>query len=196
MESWKNVKGYEGFYKVSNLGRVKRIESFRKNGGSGYIQPEKVLSPVSRGKSGYICVHLSKNGKSKNIDIHRLVAIAFLENLENKSQVNHKNGNKEDNTVENLEWVTPSENILHAIKILNVKRNTEGLKLGAKASIKKNLNITNGDINFDNYKQITAFIKSNKKYKNVKDKYIKTHIRGCCIGRQKTAYGYKWEYIN
>jgi len=193
-EIWKDVKDYIGYYKISNLGRIKRIKSFRKNGASGYFQKEKILKQTERSKNKYLCVHLSMNGKAKVLNIHRLIAEAWLPNPENKPQINHKNGIKDDNKIENLEWCTASENMQHAIKVLNFKPNTDGLKLGAPASIKKNLNISNGFNTFNTYKEIINFIKTNPKYKNTNEKNIKTHVRSCCLNNQKTAYGYTWEY--
>ena len=185
MEVWKDILGYEGLYEVSNYGRVKSFKRFKEG---------KILKTTCRGKTGYYCVNLSKKGESKVINVHRLVAIAFLKKDKKNYQVNHKNGIKSDNRVKNLEWVSASYNIKHAQKILGVKHNKEGLKLGAEASIKRNLNITNGICIFQNYKDIVDFIKKNDKYKNVKERYIKTHVRSCCLEKQKTAYGYEWKY--
>ena len=106
IEIWKDIIGYEGIYQVSNLGNVKSFHNSKINNGF-------VLKP-SKSKKGYLIVYLSKNSIMKSIKIHRLVAIAFIENKSNKPQVNHINGNKTDNNVNNLEWVTNSENMLHA----------------------------------------------------------------------------------
>lgn len=103
IEIWKDVLGYEGFYKVSNLGNVL---SSRRN---------KLLAK-NKNKYGYLDVHLSVKGKPIRRLIHRLVAIAFIKNPENKPEINHKNGKKEDNWSENLEWATPSENKIHGFK--------------------------------------------------------------------------------
>lgn len=100
MEKWLSVKGYEGLYEVSNQGNIRRV------GG-------KVLSPKP-GKLGYKVVSLTMNGYFKKYLIHRLVADAFIPNPQDKPYVNHKDGNKSNNCVENLEWVTPSENIKHS----------------------------------------------------------------------------------
>lgn len=112
VEIWKDIKGYEGLYQVSNLGRVKslsRVTSQNK------ILPEIILKPQIHGR-GYFAVGLYKNGKITNNYIHRLVASTFIINQNNSLQVNHIDGDKSNNYVENLEWVSNSDNNLHAIK--------------------------------------------------------------------------------
>jgi hypothetical protein len=103
MEQWKDVKGYEGIYQVSNEGRVKSI---------GYSK-ERILKPINL--NGYLIVNLYKDKINKQYYIHRLVCLNFLDNPENKKEVNHINGLKTNNRLENLEWVTPKENTIHAV---------------------------------------------------------------------------------
>lgn len=107
-EIWKDVVGYEGLYQVSNLGRVKTLP---KRGHKSCI-----MKPSLK-KDGYIRIHLSKNAISKTLYVHRIVAEAFLPRCNNKYEVNHINGIKTDNSVDNLEWVTRSRNQLHAIEM-------------------------------------------------------------------------------
>lgn len=107
-EIWKDVTGYEGLYQVSNLGRVKAMP---KRG-----HKEKIMKPSLK-KDGYNRILLSKKGKYKTLYVHRLVAEAFLSHTESKCEVNHINGIKTDNYVYNLEWVTKSQNQLHAIEM-------------------------------------------------------------------------------
>lgn len=107
-EVWKDVVGYEGYYKVSNLGNVKRII---KNG----VAAERLLSPSTY--SGYPRVCLCVDGRQNNYLVHRLVAIAFLGKPESNKEVNHINGIKGDSRLENLEWVTSRENHIHAVKM-------------------------------------------------------------------------------
>lgn len=111
---WKAIPSYEGYYEVSNTGLVRSLDRYVKiNNKSPRFQKGKELSQ-SNHKDGYKCVLLSLNGKQKLCTVHRLVAIAFLQQSPEKIEVNHKNGIKDDNNVNNLEWVTPSENMKHA----------------------------------------------------------------------------------
>lgn len=119
-EIWKDIPGYEGYYQVSNQGVVKALERTYKqfNGLTGNynyrVYPEKIMF-VEEDKDGYLKTRLSKDGKQKKFFVHRLVAMTFIPNQENKPEVNHKDGIKKNNGSENLEWVTTSENQRHAI---------------------------------------------------------------------------------
>lgn len=105
-EIWKSIKGYRGKYKVSNKGRVARITKTKNL---------RCLKGQLNSK-GYLRVNLIKNHKPRSFKIHRLVGLAFIPNPLNKPQINHKDGNKLNNCVDNLEWVTNEENYEHAIK--------------------------------------------------------------------------------
>ena len=109
-EQWRDVVGYEGIYKISDFGRVKRIKAYR----STYVG--KILSPVLN-CNGYGGVLLYENGKQKHWQCHRLVAIAFLGEPPQGKEVNHIDGNKTNNYLSNLEYVTKSENINHAYRL-------------------------------------------------------------------------------
>jgi hypothetical protein len=122
-EVWKDIAGYEGKYKISSLGRVRSLSRYRKSRGDLLaLIKEKVLKPVDY--FGYQKVTLRHNNESQNYRIHRLVATAFIPNVKNKPFINHKDGNKKNNSVDNLEWVTNQENISHAVK--NGRHNLKG----------------------------------------------------------------------
>ena len=113
-EIFKDIKGYEGLYQVSNLGNVKSLPK-----GDGNGNKERILKFDNSNKTNtttYLRVTLSGNGKTKRFSVHRLVAEAFIPNPDNKPHVNHIDNNGENNTVANLEWCTHSENMVHAQK--------------------------------------------------------------------------------
>lgn len=109
-EKWRDIAGYEGLYQISNLGRVKSLNYARQHKSS--IKSLQVKS------NGYVKVDLKHNGKLSSMNVHRLVAKAFIPNPGNKSDVNHIDGNKENNRLDNLEWATRSENMYHCKKVL------------------------------------------------------------------------------
>lgn len=106
-EIWKDIIGYEGLYQVSNLGNIKSL------GNGGTHKTERILSQKIT-RFGYKTVILHKNGVRKDCRVHRLVAYAFLPNDDDTLVVNHKDGDKCNNRVENLEWCTQSDNVIHA----------------------------------------------------------------------------------
>lgn len=112
-EIWKDIKDYEGLYQISNYGNVKSLPKERHNRRGVYIQKEKLLS-LTNTSTGYKKVELVKDGKRKGFKVHRLVAQAFIPNPDEKPQVNHIDGDKTNNYVDNLEWATASENSIHA----------------------------------------------------------------------------------
>jgi hypothetical protein len=124
IEIWKDIPGYEGLYQVSNLGRVKSLPKWTKTkGGALQLRKEKYLNSYIS-STGYYRVHLSKDGISKQKTIHTIMSICFIPNTENKPCINHKNGIKTDNSIENLEWVTIRENTIHAYEngLINVSK--------------------------------------------------------------------------
>ena len=115
-EIWTPIIGYDNKFMVSNLGRVKSVARDVNNHTGIIHKPERILSTRQDNK-GYVRVYLTKGQKTKYIPVHRLVAIAFIDNPMNKPQVNHIDGDKTNNNVSNLEWVTNSENVRHAYKM-------------------------------------------------------------------------------
>lgn len=166
---WKDVEGYEGKYRVSNMGEVMSIIK----------NPHLMTRSLS--SSGYLIVTLSNNGAVYHANVHSLVATAFVENKDRKPWVNHIDGNKLNNRADNLEWVTPRENHDHAVK------------MGLKSSHPTGEPWSFAVLQFD---KDGNFIKEWKS-KAEAAKYYSCHpdsIRNCIRGRIKTCKGYVWKY--
>lgn len=168
VEIWKDIKNYEGLYQVSNLGRIKSLGNKINHKNSIYLKKRP-------NKYGYEYVILQNNKKKKSKTVHRLVAEAFISNLENKKQVNHIDGNKLNNNVDNLEWSTPSENIKHSFRT--------GLKKPTRKQVYQ----------YDLNNNLIAIYNSTKEA-GEKSGILKGSIAKCCRKELKTSGGYKWEY--
>lgn len=169
IEEWRDIKGYEGLYQVSNLGRIKALAKIDTG---GKCWPEKILSPIKQ-HSGYYHVGLWWGGQCKQSRVHRLVAEAFIPNPDGKGQVNHLNEDKSDNRARNLEWATARENTNYGQCIAKRKRGR------MKAVVR-------GDGKY--YESITEALK------DLGASLRDGHISQCCKGKQHTAYGYCWRY--
>lgn len=130
MELWKSIEGYEGFYEVSSYGRVKSLKRSMIGKKLNKRFNDKIISQALSKKNSYYHVLLHKLGTRKNMLVHRLVALAFIEKPFKDVEVNHKDGNKLNNNVNNLEWVTKSENNIHARR-LNLVDQAIGERNGA-----------------------------------------------------------------
>lgn len=180
-ELWKPINGYEDRYHVSNLGRVKSIKRISEQ---DHLLPERILRPGNL--RGYHRVLLLKNGHRKNVQVHRLVAKAFIPNPKNKPQVNHINGVKNDNRVDNLEWVTASENKQHAFDTGLEKPQWSGV-CGKDNPLSRQViqvNLSTGYQNkFDGINEASRIIGIDC-----------GSIVHCLKGRRKSAGGFKWMY--
>lgn len=143
-EVWRDIKGYEGLYQISNLGRVRGLDRYSNNYSNyltGKTNKRKIYGRILTNKKGkYLFVMLSKNGRYKTKSIHRLIAEAFIENPNNYNCVNHIDGNKYNNSINNLEWCTTSENNTHAYRNGLNKRNKEVLQYDKKGKLIKKWN--------------------------------------------------------
>ena len=165
-EVWKDIEGYEGLYQISNFGRVK-----------SFVKSRPKIKSLSNDKDGYLLCVLNKLNKKRTFKVHRLVAMSFIPNPENKSQVNHKDGNKHNNIVDNLEWVTPVENMYHA--------RINGLRSSMYHGVSQYDLSGNLIQNFNSVTEAAGFIGGSR-----------SCIVHCCNGRQLTAYGYAWKYLD
>ena len=168
-EIWKDKKDYEEHYQVSNCGRVKSIK----------FGKERILKPVPN-SFGYLFVNLCKDGKVKAFTVHRLVAEAFLDNPNNLSQVNHKDENKLNNSVENLEWCDAKYNVNYGTAIERRSKTR-----------------TNGIFSKKVY-QYTLDGEFGREWPSTKEcgrnGYNQGHVAACCRGVQNKHKGFKWSY--
>ena len=125
IEEWRDIKGYEGIYQVSNLGNVCSLDRVIKHYPKDYFQEGKVLSPALS-RNGYPMVILVNHNKRKTRNVHRLVAEAFIPNPNNLPQVNHKDENKTNNCVDNLEWCTQKYNLNYGTRNIKISKARKG----------------------------------------------------------------------
>lgn len=174
LETWRDIKEYEGYYQISNLGNVKSLaRSFKRINGRDLPTKERILKQKTE-RTGYKVVVLNKNGKRTFKKVHRLVAQEFIENNNNFPQVNHKNGQKAINHVSNLEWITAKENQRH--------RNVVLRKHGTKPNIPKGVSWKKRDGLWRaritvSYKEIHigTYSKKSEAYKAYFEKFIEIH---------------------
>ena len=171
MENFIKINGWEQSYEISNYGRIKCLNYL-------HHKDKVYITNGIKCSNGYFKYELKNNGLKKVFLIHRLVALHFIPNPENKPCVNHINGIKDDNRVENLEWCTFKENNNHAIRRGLIKRPFKDFV---------GINIKNGKrLYFDNIQEAAEFVKGNR-----------SNIHKCLNKRYNrvVAYGYTWKYV-
>jgi len=185
VEIWKPIKGFEGLYEISNLGNVKSLNYMS----HGYVQN---LVPKINNK-GYLWVELWKDKKRHCMQVHRLVALHFIDNNNPcRNFINHIDENPKNNVVSNLEWCTQKENMSAYMKNHPERKRRERL-FKSTTKYKSHMTQKITQLSIDGLKIAT--------YPNVSTiartlGYNNTSIWECCTGKRKTAYGYKWQFAN
>ena len=174
-EIWRDIEGFKGYYQVSNFGKIKSLFRYVRVKNGFRSVPEKILKPKID-KDGYLRVVLQTDRKSKYLLVHRIVADAFIENPNNFPHINHKNENKSDNRVENLEWCSEQYNCNYG------NRNK-------KLSESKYKAINQYSLNGNFIREWESGVRIEKE-----TGFNHKNISACCRGVRKTAYGYIWKF--
>lgn len=177
VEVWKDVPGYEGLYQVSNLGNVRSLDRYVDYGKTTAFRKGRIMKQ-GKATGGYLQVELFKNKISSTRLVHRLVAEAFVTNIENLSEVNHKDENKENNCADNLEWCARKYNINYGTG------NARRIKNKVVAVVMCALDGT----------ELMEFPSVHEAARSISKNGVAGNISECCKGRRKTAYGYIWKY--
>lgn len=182
-EDWVPIRGYEGLYDISNKGRVRSLDRTVKCQGGDYHVTGRILK-LHKKPSGYMFVTLAKNGRAKRYYLHRLIAEAFIPNPLRLKQINHKDENKTNNALSNLEWCTASYNINYgkrSAKVIETKN--KNASIGAERPVLK----------FD---KSGKFIKEYQSIKIAAERngVYRSNIYKCCSGKYSQTGGYKWKF--
>ena len=193
-EIWKDIKGYEGLYQISNWGRVKSL-------GNNKTRKEKILKPCILKKGNYLRIGLRKNGKRKMYLVHRLVAEAFIQNPNNLPFINHKDENPSNNCVSNLEYCDVLYNNNYGTRNKRISENHKGVLFSEEHKNNLSKALTNRSdkskpvFQIDkNTNEVIAEFPSAAEAIRQLGFQRNSHISECCRGKYKTAYGYIWRY--
>lgn len=183
MEIWKEIEGYEGLYEISNLGRVKSLKG------------NKIRKPAKE-RCGYLFIALSKNNIKKQYKVHRLVAQAFIDNPNNYPIINHKDEDKTNNKVENLEWCDHKYNSNYGTAIQR-RLLSEKLNPKRKEIIDKR---RKSNTNHPNMSKPVLCVETGKIFPSTHQiqrelGFASSNISSVCLGKYKQAYGYMWRYV-
>ena len=199
-EIWRDIEGYEGLYQVSNFGNIMSNNL--------YAHKKPKLKKICNHSSGYASVSLSKEGRDKTYLVHRLVAKAFLDNPNGYEFVNHKDENKKNNNVENLEWCTKSYNSIYYLNMKPERKKEYADRFRDKRTGEM-LSSWTKRVPHTEFSKVRQYDKKGnfiKEYENPTVASIETGIcsgnivsackRGRKSGKRYTAYGFAWEYVN
>ena len=183
MIEWKDIDGYEGLYQVSNLGRVKSLDRYMNNKhGTKTLKKGRILINSLVKRTGYLRVSLSKNGNFISKRVHQLVAIAFIPNPNCYNQINHKDENKQNNCVDNLEWCNSKYN-----------NNYGNHRLRISQTHNKNQKNSKKVYQYDKSNNLIKIWNSTRevgRFFNIDNNTISR----CCRGKNKLLYGFIWKY--
>lgn len=193
MEIWKDIDRYPGLYQISNLGRVRSLPRVRTTPFGSYMYRGKIMSQHIDNQ-GYPKISLGHKKNKKDVFVHRLVSTYFIPNPEDKPEVNHRNGIKSDNRVENLEWCTRLENQRHAEDKGLVVRPSKQVLTEAHRSEYKGVIATSLDslerISFESIASAVRYLRNNG-YPKAGD----ANITLSCKSHGKSAYGFTWKFL-
>ena len=190
-EIWKPIKGYEGYYEASNMGQIRSVDRIILSTANilhtehYQLRRGRVLKQ-GNGRAGYKLAVLQKDGKKKTFYVHRIIAMAFVENPYNKPCIDHINGNHTDNRAENLRWCTQKENINNPNTI---HKNLDVLRYNASNNCSPKTILQLDKESLEVIREIppkSSFLKEVG--------YVRAYITSACRNRKKNAYGYKWAF--
>ena len=173
IEEWRDIKGYEGLYQVSNTGKVRSL-NYHLTGKTKILRPAK-------SKKGYLQLHLSKNGQVTNFKVHRIVADTFLSNPLNLTEINHKDENKTNNNVDNLEWCSREYNVNYG-----TRNQTVSERLTNRTDLSKPvLQFTKTGVLVNEYQSTQEASRNG---------FTGSLVVRCCNGERHTHRGFMWKY--